>query len=305
MAMNPVRLVSQAAEKIKWLSVMDHRSWWVNRPRFGADSEFLLALSAGCVSKELQARNTLWKWSWCSIFGGIYNTSSDTQTWSRLSTGIYTFAMVTATPISTTATLLYITEPEDGAPAYQLINADPLTGERQKNIGRVEKSVVIENVRGKEDSVSLDTAGFQFYKHTSKHTSFSNDEEIRQEYYPESVELIKQLTGASRVELFDYSKWLAHSCIALRDLTFDCITSHTSSSSRRGRRLSWPSSTGVASSCRSDYRLIHRSSPQTSPPLRRSETSWTAIPDHQSLATHCQSCYRLAFGPLWLSKRRS
>ena len=145
--------------------------------------------------------------------------------------------MVTATPISTTATLLYITEPEDGAPAYQLINADPLTGERQKNIGRVEKSVVIENVRGKEDSVSLDTAGFQFYKHTSKHTSFSNDEEIRQEYYPESVELIKQLTGASRVELFDYSKWLAHSCIALRDLTFDCTISHTSSSSGRGRRL--------------------------------------------------------------------
>ena len=114
--------------------------------------------------------------------------------------------MATATPISTTATLLFAIEPEDGAPAYQHVNVDPLTGERPKNIGRVEKSVVIENVRGKEDSVSLDTAGFQFYKHSSKHTTFTNDEEIRREYYPESIELIKHLTGASRVELFDHSK---------------------------------------------------------------------------------------------------
>jgi len=67
------------------------------------------------------------------------------------------------------------------------------------------KTVVIENIRGKEDSVSLDTAGFQYYKHTSKHITFANDEEIFREYYPESIELIKKLTGASRVELFDHT----------------------------------------------------------------------------------------------------
>lgn len=111
----------------------------------------------------------------------------------------------TSGPVSTTANLLYSTKPE-GVRAYQHINADPITGERQKNVKSEEKSVVIENLRGKEDSVSLDTAGFQFYKHASKHTTFDNDEEIRSEYYPESTELIKKLTGASRVELFDYSK---------------------------------------------------------------------------------------------------
>ena len=109
-------------------------------------------------------------------------------------------------PDSTTANLLYIVEPKDGVGAYQYVNADPVTGERQRNFEREEKSVIIENIRGKENSVSLDTAGFQYYCYPSKHTSFANDEEIRQEYYPESAELIKKATGASRVELFDHSQ---------------------------------------------------------------------------------------------------
>ena len=109
-------------------------------------------------------------------------------------------------PVSTNANILYTTQPEGGVQAYHYVNADPLTGEKRRNFGHEEKSVVIENVRGKEDSVSLDTAGFQFYKHTSKHTTFTIDEELRREYYPESIELIKKLTGASRVELFDHSK---------------------------------------------------------------------------------------------------
>jgi hypothetical protein len=104
-----------------------------------------------------------------------------------------------ATSVSITTNLFYFTEPVDGTQAYA-------EDETRNNYGREEKSVVIENVRGKEDSVSLDTTGFQFYEHTSKHTTFANDEEIRREYYPESMELIKKLTGASRVELFDHSK---------------------------------------------------------------------------------------------------
>ena len=109
---------------------------------------------------------------------------------------------------STTAELLYIIEPKDGVGAYQYVNADPVTGERQGNFEREEKTVIVENMRGKENSVSLDTAGFQFYHYFSKHTTFANDEEIRQEYYPESAELIKKVTGASRVELFDHSELL-------------------------------------------------------------------------------------------------
>ncbi|KAH9476240.1 Aspirochlorine biosynthesis protein N [Psilocybe cubensis] len=109
------------------------------------------------------------------------------------------------TPAFTTAKLLYFVEPEGGVRAFQHINADSATGERKKNFTREEKEMVIENLRGKEDTVSLDTTGFQYFRHTSKHTSFANDEEIYSQYYPESIELIKKLTGASRVELFDHT----------------------------------------------------------------------------------------------------
>jgi hypothetical protein len=114
--------------------------------------------------------------------------------------------MAASIPTSTTANLLYLTEPEGGVRAYQTSDADPITGERKRNFGREGKDVVIDNLRGKEDSVTLDTAGFQYFKHKSKYSSFANDQEIYEEYYPESIELIKSLTGASRVVLFDHSK---------------------------------------------------------------------------------------------------
>ena len=114
--------------------------------------------------------------------------------------------MTASTPATTTANLLYDTEPEAGVRAYQYVNVDPITGQRRSNFGREYKEIVLEDLRGKEDSVTLDTAGFQYSKHKSKHTSFSNDEEIYKEYYPESIDLIKSLTGASRVVLFDHSQ---------------------------------------------------------------------------------------------------
>ena len=109
-------------------------------------------------------------------------------------------------PTSTLATLSYFVPPANGGKAYQHINADPLTGERERNYTRADHAVVIENLRDKDEEVTLDTAGFQLFKRPAKYTSFNNgDEEIEKEYYPESIELIKELTGASRVVLFDHS----------------------------------------------------------------------------------------------------
>ena len=69
-----------------------------------------------------------------------------------------------------------------------------------------EHTIEIEDLQGKEDSVTLDTTGFQFAKKAAKHKSFTNDEDIKKEYYPESIELIQELTGASKVVLFDHSR---------------------------------------------------------------------------------------------------
>jgi hypothetical protein len=137
------------------------------------------------------------------------------------------------TPPSTTADLVYALEPEGGERAFARADEiDPSTGEPVRNYkDEAKSSIVIENIRGKEDTLTLDNAGFQFYKHTSKHTTFDNDEEIRREYYPESIELIKKLTGASRVELFDHSK--QYTLIVLpSEVSWICAISHPSSTSR-------------------------------------------------------------------------
>jgi hypothetical protein len=104
------------------------------------------------------------------------------------------------------AILNYFTEPVDGSKPYGYINApDPASGQKQRNWEYNEKTVEIENLRGNESSVSLDTSGFQFGTHPAKHTAFTDDKLIEEEYYPESIELIKSVTGASRVVLFDHT----------------------------------------------------------------------------------------------------
>ncbi|KAF5376060.1 hypothetical protein D9615_007694 [Tricholomella constricta] len=114
--------------------------------------------------------------------------------------------MVTlSSPSSVVTKLTFFVPPPDGVRAYQHINANPKTGDRERNFNREEKDVVIENLRGKEDAATLDTAGFQLVRSPAKHTAFTDDAEIEREYYPESAELIKQVTGASRVVFFDHT----------------------------------------------------------------------------------------------------
>ena len=108
-------------------------------------------------------------------------------------------------PPNTIARLSYFVEPKSGERAFQHINANPATGERERNFTRAYHDVVVKNLRGEEESVTLDNAGFQFHRHSAKHTSFSNDTETEKEYYPETIELLKKLTGASKVVIFDHS----------------------------------------------------------------------------------------------------
>ena len=119
--------------------------------------------------------------------------------------------MVNSATNTPTATLFYGVHPEDGSRAaiQVLFKPDPVTGENyKKNFTYEEKTAVIENVRGKEGSVSLDTTGFQYYNHPTKLTAddFSDEATVVNKYYPETIETIKKLTGASRVVIFDHSQ---------------------------------------------------------------------------------------------------
>ena len=108
-----------------------------------------------------------------------------------------------------TTTINYGVPPADGARAFFTINANASSGERGKNYMHEAHETQVENLRGKEDTVSLDTAGFQFYNIPAKYKGeFLDDKEIKGEYYPESEELLKKLTGASKVVIFDHSEYI-------------------------------------------------------------------------------------------------
>ncbi|OJA12443.1 hypothetical protein AZE42_08206 [Rhizopogon vesiculosus] len=108
--------------------------------------------------------------------------------------------------MSTVSTeLAYFSPPLDGSRPFTSVNADAKTGQRATNWVTEVHTVEIEDVRGKESNYTLDTAGFQYHTRPSKHATFVDDEEIRSEYYPESIELIKEVTGASKVVLFDHT----------------------------------------------------------------------------------------------------
>ena len=108
--------------------------------------------------------------------------------------------------MSTTGHLTYSIPPSDGSRAFQRMDFDPTFVGREQNWTPDVRKVVIEDVRGKEDEYTLDNAGFQFCRCPSKHTRFQDDEEIKAEYYPECIELIKEITGATRVIPFNHCR---------------------------------------------------------------------------------------------------
>ncbi|PCH37157.1 hypothetical protein WOLCODRAFT_134488 [Wolfiporia cocos MD-104 SS10] len=122
---------------------------------------------------------------------------------SRLRSGGKVCGLHEKSPASVTTELLYYSPPPDGSRPYTLINTDEKgrTGNWVPEPHRVE----VEDVRGQEAKFTLDTAGFQLYEGSPDHTQFTDGGSIKERYYPESIALIKLLTGASRVVPFDHT----------------------------------------------------------------------------------------------------
>jgi len=113
--------------------------------------------------------------------------------------------IATKEPAFVAGKLVYFVPPADGSKPWSDINTDIQHEEHGRNWTKQEHTLEIENLRGKENSVSLDVNGFQFYKSPSAHRAFNVDADIEKEYYPESIELVKKLTGASRAVVFDHT----------------------------------------------------------------------------------------------------
>jgi hypothetical protein len=76
---------------------------------------------------------------------------------------------------------------EDGSPPHPTYVDRPETYDRPFE----SHPAIIKDVRGRENEFSLDVNGFKFYKHTSVEKDFVNDEQIKNQYYEETKQLLK------------------------------------------------------------------------------------------------------------------
>jgi len=81
---------------------------------------------------------------------------------------------------------------------------DPPAGVPRRSGKYVERSVLIHNGREMLDELSLDTNGFVLTEHETGVKDFYDLDEVKSVYYPEVERLIKRVTGAERVVIFDH-----------------------------------------------------------------------------------------------------
>ncbi|KAK0731043.1 hypothetical protein B0H67DRAFT_597001 [Lasiosphaeris hirsuta] len=98
-------------------------------------------------------------------------------------------------------TLNYWDDPGDGAaPTPIFIGKGRITNERPHRAHRF----IVTDISGDEDQYTLDSHGFQYYRHESRENLFTDEQAIRTAYYDECEQLLKDVTGASRVHVFNH-----------------------------------------------------------------------------------------------------
>jgi hypothetical protein len=81
---------------------------------------------------------------------------------------------------------------------------DPPSGVPRRSGKYVEQSVAIRNAREVLGELSLDTNGFVLIAHETAVKDFYDPDEVKSVYYPEVERLLKRMTGAERVLVFDH-----------------------------------------------------------------------------------------------------
>ena len=68
-----------------------------------------------------------------------------------------------------------------------------------------EKPMLIQDGRPLVGELSLEREGFELVRHDTRMSDFYDLDELKRVYYPEIVELVKKVSGASRVLVFDHT----------------------------------------------------------------------------------------------------
>ncbi|MEE3719932.1 CmcJ/NvfI family oxidoreductase [Tumidithrix elongata RA019] len=80
---------------------------------------------------------------------------------------------------------------------------EPPAGTPRHNGTYAAQRLPIHNARAIAQDLSLEREGFAFVNHQSVVRDFYNSDEVHRVYYPEAERLLKEVTGASRVVVFD------------------------------------------------------------------------------------------------------
>ncbi len=103
---------------------------------------------------------------------------------------------------SVQASLNYLVDTGEKPVTY---TTKPGTTPEQRTGKYEQRTVTIQDGRPLIDQFSLEREGFVFVNHETKVKDFYNEEEVRSVYYPEMEQLVKDLSGASRVLIFDHT----------------------------------------------------------------------------------------------------
>jgi len=77
---------------------------------------------------------------------------------------------------------------------------------RRRQSGETEeRAVTIHDGRPLKDEFDLEVTGFEFVEHKTRVRDFFDADELKRVYYPEVEALVKKVSGASRVVVFDHT----------------------------------------------------------------------------------------------------
>src|SRR5437762_13974897 len=107
----------------------------------------------------------------------------------------------TATKDPVLAELNFFSPPTSGEKPYNYMYPH----EPQRNYTDITRVVPIHDIRGHESEYALDTNGFQVVKSTTTEKEFKDEDKIKEGYYKEVEELLKKVTGAYKVVIFDHT----------------------------------------------------------------------------------------------------
>lgn len=104
------------------------------------------------------------------------------------------------------SSLIFYAPPEDGAAPFNYVEQPP-EGMPQRNYKENRNEITISDIRGREQEFDINVNGFGTASGIeSKEKDFTDDEAIKQNYYPEVEKLLlDKVPGAERIFIFDHT----------------------------------------------------------------------------------------------------